>query len=457
MKRSTEEKGLASGDRLSNYTRDDAILDLTVSNKEELLRSLAEVVVEGASEAIVEEIVAGVQAREAAVNTYVGNGVAIPHARVECLEGISLAIARNPDGFPYGIETDEPVVLVFLVVAQETLQKEHVRVLGMIATLLKDSALRDQIVGASDTREVRKLLDSPRAQTQRRKAPPLTQLLVSHAQKIAREMGATAILVTVESVETLAILKRLPRRGAFIVATSSQRIAERAEQIVKRVLLLPNVPLRSDARVKLAALLGLTRRLIQRGDVVAFLSGNDAATLDTMTILEIGREFGRFVTPTGKVSRGILPGVLERVITMATELGAEGREGTTVGTIFVVVGDPDKVAPYCQQMVMNPFRGYPEEERNILDPVLNETVKEFATIDGAFVVRGDGVVLTAGTYLKVSHDVDLPGGYGSRHRSACAVTKATDCVAVTLSQSTGEVTVFKKGAVVVSLPRSPKR
>jgi DNA integrity scanning protein DisA with diadenylate cyclase activity len=104
-------------------------------------------------------------------------------------------------------------------------------------------------------------------------------------------------------------------------------------------------------------------------------------------------------------------------------------------------------------MVMNPFRGYPEEERNILDPTLGETVKEFAGIDGAFVVRGDGVVVSAGTYLKVTQDVSLPGGYGSRHRVACSITSTTDAVAVSLSQSTGEVTVFKNGAVVLNIPR----
>src|SRR4029453_15365978 len=116
-------------------------------------------------------------------------------------------------------------------------------------------------------------------------------------------------------------------------------------------------------------------------------------------------------------------------------------------------GDPGALGTYCQQMVMNPFRGYPEEERNILDPTLKETIKEFAGIDGAFVVRGDGVVFSAGTFLQVSRDVNLPGGYGSRHRVACAITDATSCVAIALSQSTGEVTMFRKGAVVLSLSR----
>ena len=123
----------------------------------------------------------------------------------------------------------------------------------------------------------------------------------------------------------------------------------------------------------------------------------------------------------------------------------------------MLVRDVEKLGEHAQQMVINPFRGYPTEERNVLDPTLAETMKEFAFIDGAFVIRGDGVVLSAGTYLSVDEDIDMPGGYGSRHRAACAITKAVDCVAVTLSQSTGEITVFKQGSSVLTLPRDGSR
>ena len=54
-------------------------------------------------------------------------------------------------------------------------------------------------------------------------------------------------------------------------------------------------------------------------------------------------------------------------------------------------------------------------------------------------------------------DVSLPGGYGSRHRVACGITGASDTIAVVVSQSTGEVTMFKNNAVVLSLPRTPSR
>src|SRR5262249_51079632 len=151
---------------------------------------------------------------------------------------------------------------------------------GSVARLLKDPAFREKILDTLDVTTVVRLLGSPRKGVSRRKARPLSHLLLSYARKIGRELGVNAIIVSTESGEELAPLKRLPGRAAFIVATSSRHIAEDAEKLVRRVLLLPQVPLRRDARLRLAALMALTHGLIQKGDVVAFLSGDGSGALD---------------------------------------------------------------------------------------------------------------------------------------------------------------------------------
>lgn len=443
-------------ENLSGYLGDGAVVETPADSKEELLRALTRVVIPGASPEVIERVYEAVQERESSVNTYVGEGVAIPHARLDCVEGLHMAVARNWSGYPYGGSTDQPVRIVVLVVGNDTLRDEHVQLLGSIARLLKDAERREDILRATDIRGLRRLLDSATRRKAGRKPRTLSQVLMTHARRMGQELGVTATILTTENQDELRILKNVPGSKSFIVATSSRGLYEAAEKRVQGVLLLPQVPIRRDARIRLVALMALTHGLIRRGDVVAIISGDRAGGLDTLTMLETGREFGRFVTPSGEVSKHVLPAVLERILTLATELSLEGREGKPVGTIFVV-GNVEKLADFCEQMVMNPFRGYPEEERNILDPTLAETIKEFASIDGAFVVRGDGVVVSAGTYLKAHREVTLPGGYGSRHRVACAVTDVTDAVAIAVSQSTGEVTMFKNGAVVLSLPRSPQR
>ena len=153
----------------------------------------------------------------------------------------------------------------------------------------------------------------------------------------------------------------------------------------------------------------------------------------------------------------ISPEVLDRIIEVASELGNEGREGKPVGALFVI-GDTDQVLPLTRQLILNPFKGYPKGDRNILSASLEETIKELASIDGAFIIRGDGLIESCGTYLKTAsqEEYKLPQGLGARHHAAAAITSVTDSISVTVSESTGTVTVFRHGAIITEIekPRS---
>jgi DNA integrity scanning protein DisA with diadenylate cyclase activity len=180
--------------------------------------------------------------------------------------------------------------------------------------------------------------------------------------------------------------------------------------------------------------------------------------LDTIVTIDAGSSFGQFFpVPTRDRKAGVEPEVLERAVALACSLAIEGREGRPLGTIFVV-GDAKGVAPHVKQLVINPFRGYVAEHLNILDPSMEETIREFASIDGAFVIRGDGVILSAGTYLTPppGTDVNVPGGLGTRHTAACALTAVTNAYAVVISQTAGTVTVFYNGEIFVVIER-PER
>jgi DNA integrity scanning protein DisA with diadenylate cyclase activity len=206
-------------------------------------------------------------------------------------------------------------------------------------------------------------------------------------------------------------------------------------------------------QVKVALLVCLAKGVLQRGDRVVCLTGIDGSNvIDTLLVLNLGTEPELFSTLNSVAIGGdVLPEVFERTLTLAAQLGVEGREGRPVGAIFVV-GDSDQVLAQSRSLVLNPFRGYPEVERNILDPALEETVKEFSAIDGAFVVRGDGVVLSAGAHLLPTVLAQaLPKGLGTRHAAAAAITASTGAVAITISQSTGTVSVFKSGLMVTDI------
>jgi DNA integrity scanning protein DisA with diadenylate cyclase activity len=211
-------------------------------------------------------------------------------------------------------------------------------------------------------------------------------------------------------------------------------------------------------------LLALSRKLIGADDVVVCLVGRpNVSALDTILVVQVGSEFDTFLNQDDDgqdLSADVLPEVLERVLNVAAELGSEGREGKPVGAIFVL-GDSERVISLSKQLILNPFHGYPDDRRNVLDPDLKETVKELASIDGAFVIRRDGVIESCGTYLKTASqtEFELPPGLGARHQAAAAITSLTDSVAITVSESTGNVTVFRRGRIVAEIekPRMPSR
>jgi DNA integrity scanning protein DisA with diadenylate cyclase activity len=111
-----------------------------------------------------------------------------------------------------------------------------------------------------------------------------------------------------------------------------------------------------------------------------------------------------------------------------------------------------------RQLTLNPFAGMSEADRNCLDPAIRDAIKTFAVLDGAFVIREDGVVLAAGRYLQVvSSQVKLPIGLGARHSAAAAVTTETKAVAITVSQTTGTVRFFKGGEIALELHQTARR
>jgi DNA integrity scanning protein DisA with diadenylate cyclase activity len=145
--------------------------------------------------------------------------------------------------------------------------------------------------------------------------------------------------------------------------------------------------------------------------------------------------------------------VFEEIVYIAIEIANEGREGRPIGTTFVI-GDSENVLKYSQQMVLNPFKGYSEKHRIIYNTDVRETLKEFAQLDGAFIITKDGIIESAGTFLKADLIPEkLPQGWGARHYSAAAITNVTNALAITVSQSSGDVRIFKGGIPIIEIEK----
>jgi DNA integrity scanning protein DisA with diadenylate cyclase activity len=284
------------------------------------------------------------------------------------------------------------------------------------------------------------------------------RMMLETACTLAKKTRAKAILVYVDVCEDYEALIEMVQAAKtdLIGVVKDESTYQETLPVINNLVKVPQFELSRTSQIKVAVLEGLSSGIIQRGDKLVCLSGiSKFGILDTLIILEIGKELEILSTtdlPT--VSEVVKPEVFDRILTIALELSTEGREGRTVGSIFVL-GDHEEVLKFSHQMVINPFRGYPEEERNILDPKLKETVKEFSTIDGAFIIREDGVILAAGRHLDATGEkIEMPKGLGSRHLAAAGITNVTQAIALVISESTGGIRIFNNGKLFMEIERS---
>jgi len=129
------------------------------------------------------------------------------------------------------------------------------------------------------------------------------------------------------------------------------------------------------------------------------------------------------------------PDVLEPLIELAVEIAREGREGRRIGTLFTL-GDENSVLARSRSLILDPLAGHPESSRHVGNLNLRGTIKELAQLDGAFVVSGSGIFLSACRYLDgVASEVDVPLGLGSRHIAAANMSAVTNAVGIVVSES----------------------
>jgi DNA integrity scanning protein DisA with diadenylate cyclase activity len=306
-------------------------------------------------------------------------------------------------------------------------------------------------------REYRRVSRIHVAEKERKRMRKENRMMLEMACSIATRTKAKAILVYVDVVTDYEALIKMAQTAKtdVIGVVRDESTHQEALPIINNLVKVPQIELSRTSQIKVAVIEGLSSGIIQRGDKLVCLSGiAKFGILDTLIILEIGKELEILsTTDLPVVAEVVKPEVFDRIFGIALELSTEGREGKPVGSIFVL-GDHEEVLKFSHQMVINPFKGYPEEERNILDPKLKDTIKEFSTIDGAFIIREDGVILAAGRHLDASGEkIEMPKGLGSRHLAAAGITNVTQAIALAISESTGGVRIFNNGKLFMEIER----
>jgi len=250
-------------------------------------------------------------------------------------------------------------------------------------------------------------------------------------------------------------LKGKALRRKLICAATSEKVVRDLREEGFQAVHIPAYEFTRLDKVKVA--LVAAGRFIEQGDLVLCVTGHDRV-IDTMVSVKVGDELGEAVSVESlRLPPEFDQQVVEQVISLALAVGQEGFEGHPVGSIFVI-GDSIAVLEKSRQLTINPFQGLSEAERNILDPRITEAVKNFSVLDGAFVIREDGVVLAAGRYLQSgAEELHIPLGLGARHAAAAMITSTTKAIAVVVSQTSGSVRIFREGNIIFELHQSHRR
>jgi DNA integrity scanning protein DisA with diadenylate cyclase activity len=282
-------------------------------------------------------------------------------------------------------------------------------------------------------------------------------LLRSARQLMQTLPGDAVLLLTETSLDWDEVREHLKGCRLLVAAQDPALTEELKAQPGLTVLDIEPGPTPTQERMSLALLEAVQTEQLHPGAHVVVLYngievGEDSEYIDSVSVLHLGEHLERL---SAKDLRNLDTQVpletLRAVVDLATEIGREGREGHPVGTLFVV-GDTAKVLRMCHPINFNPFRGYPPAERDVRDRKVREQIKDIAQLEGAILIRRNGVAEAACMYLDVSTDgITVTKGLGSRHWAAAGISKQTKAIAVAVSQSSGTVRLFQNGEVVLRI------
>lgn len=133
------------------------VLDLVGDTKDEVLEELVTKL------ALADEAHLAVRRvldlRESKGSTGVGHGIAIPHARCDEMDALRMAYGQKPAGLDWDASDGLPVRHVFLILAPPIhVSNQYLQVMGDVAGLVRDSAVRDQLDVVTDPDEFVALL-----------------------------------------------------------------------------------------------------------------------------------------------------------------------------------------------------------------------------------------------------------------------------------------------------------
>lgn len=136
------------------------LTDIKSTKKEDVIKEMVDVLIEAGD---VEKrnrnkLIDALMFREELGSTAIGQGIAIPHAKCDCVDKLVAAFGLSKKGVDFDSLDGELAYIFFLLVAPQDSAGPHLKALARISRLLKDKYFRDTLRTCTDEKAVIKII-----------------------------------------------------------------------------------------------------------------------------------------------------------------------------------------------------------------------------------------------------------------------------------------------------------
>lgn len=150
--------------KITDYMSEQLILlNLKAKNKDEALKELSALI--GKSEKIEKKdvIYKALLERENLGSTGIGKGVAIPHAKTDAAESLTIAFGISKEGVDFKSLDQEKVKIFFVFASPFKDSQIYLKVLARISRLIRDENFREKLLNCENAKEVLECIDKEEA------------------------------------------------------------------------------------------------------------------------------------------------------------------------------------------------------------------------------------------------------------------------------------------------------
>ncbi len=148
--------------RLIDHISSERVLpEMASSSKDASLVELANLLAgPGGDEAVAGQVLKVLKEREDLASTGIGDGIAIPHGKMDLDGGgLTLGLARCRGGIDFDAVDEKPVHLMFVLVAPENSTGQHLKALARISRLCREPGFKGRLLEAGDASEMLEILE----------------------------------------------------------------------------------------------------------------------------------------------------------------------------------------------------------------------------------------------------------------------------------------------------------